>query len=200
MKLIAATASPFVRKVRVLILETGLEAEVEVDMITVSPTAPNTELNAANPLGKIPALIRDDGPALYDSRVICRYLDERAKANLYPETRLWETLTLEATADAMMEAAVLMTYEARLREPEQRSEVWVEAQWQKIARTLSALEARWMSHLHGHLTMAQIAVGCALAYVDFRHESRDWRRGHDTLADWEAEFAKRPAMQATQPQ
>jgi glutathione S-transferase len=200
MKLISAAASPFVRKVRVLILETGQEADVELDMITVSPVAPNTDLNAANPLGKIPALIRDDGPAIYDSRVICRYLDARAKANLYPETRLWETLTLEATADAMMEAAVLMTYEGRLRKPEQQSAVWVEAQWQKIARTLSALETRWMSHLHGHLTASQIGVGCALAYIDFRHETRNWRQGHDTLTAWEAEFAQRPSMQATQPE
>ena len=200
MKLIAAAASPFVRKVRVLILETGQEADIEVDMITVSPIAPHTDLNAANPLGKIPALIRDDGPAIYDSRVICRYLDARAKANLYPETRLWETLTLEATADAIMEAAVLMTYEARLRPPKEQSEVWVEAQWQKIARTLSATESRWMSHLHGHLTTAQIGIGCALAYIDFRHDARNWRQGHDTLATWQAAFAERASMQATQPE
>ena len=155
---------------------------------------------ARNPLGKIPTLERDDGPALYDSRVICRYLDDLAGGRLYPEKpRLWETLTLEATGDGIMEAAVLMVYEERTRPEEQRFAPWVEGQWAKIARALDALEARWLAHLAGPLDAGQIAVGCALGYVDFRHAARDWRAGRPGLAAWEARFAARPAMQATRP-
>jgi glutathione S-transferase len=150
---------------------------------------------ALNPLGKIPTLERAGGPALYDSRVICRYLDDLAGGRLYPEKpRLWETLTLEATAHGVAEAAVLMVYEERLRPEEARSEAWVEGQWAKVARALDALEARWMSHLAGPLDMGQIATGCALGYLDFRHGRRDWRAGRPALAAWEAKFAARPAM------
>jgi len=150
-------------------------------------------------LGKIPALIRDEGPTIYDSRVICRFLDDRAQSNLYPQGRLWETLTLEATADGIMEAAILMLYEHKLRPAEAVLDSWVDAQWDKIARAVHALNARWISHLRGPLDMGQIAVGCALAYLDFRHDARGWRKGNDALDDWFALFAQRDSMQATQP-
>lgn len=200
MKLYASPTSPFVRKVRVLIAETGLTGIEEIDAAG-HPVDPGTMPVDHNPLGKIPALIPDDGPALYDSRVICRYLNDRAGAALYPAApRLWQTLTLEATADGMMEAAVLMVYESRLRPEENRYTAWTEAQWAKIARAMDALETRWMDHLSGPLDMGQIAVGCALGYLDFRHSGRAWRAAHPDLAAWEAEFSARPAMAATVPQ
>ena len=199
MKLMMAGPSPFVRKVLVTLHETDQEKEVEYEIVTASPTGPDPALISANPVGKIPALIRSDAPTLYDSRVICRYLDHRAGAGLYPEKRLWDTLTLEATADGMMEAAVLMVYEARFRPEEKQFAGWVEGQWGKVERAVSALNTRWISHLHGPLDMGQIAVGCALAYLDFRHEARSWRTGNDALADWYAAFAQRPSMQATAP-
>ncbi|MEM7491283.1 MAG: glutathione S-transferase N-terminal domain-containing protein, partial [Pseudomonadota bacterium] len=114
MQLLSSGASPFVRKCRVVLLETGQD-DVEVRDVTASPMGGDADLNATNPSGKIPALIRDDGPAIYDSRVICRFLDQKAGANLYPESRLWEVLSLEANADAIMEAAIAITYEKRLR-------------------------------------------------------------------------------------
>jgi glutathione S-transferase len=154
---------------------------------------------ALNPLGKIPALARDDGPALYDSRVICRYLDDRAQAGLYPASRLWDVLTLEATADGIMDAAVLIIYESRVRPEDHRFAPWVDGQWTKIDRSLDALEQRWLSHLHGPLDMGQIAVGAALGYLDFRHDERGWRNGRPGLAAWEAVFAERPSMVATRP-
>ena len=175
MQLISSPISPFVRKVRVLLHETGLAGQVEELPVATTALATAPEAMAANPLGKIPALLRADGPAIYDSRVICRYLDAQAGAGLYPEARLWEVLTLEATADGMMESGVLMVYETRLRPEGARSPEWVEAQWAKIARALEALEARWMSHLAGPLDMGQIAVACALGYLDFRHDARGWR-------------------------
>lgn len=200
MRLFHSPTSPFVRKVTVLLHEAGLADRVELVPAGGNPLAPGSLPLAWNPLGKIPTLERDDGPALYDSRVICRYLDALAGAGLYPGApRLWEALTLEATADGMMEAAVLMAYEARLRPEELRHAPWVEAQWTKVARALDAIEARWMAHLAGPLDMGQIAVGCALGYLDFRQAARDWRVGRPALAAWEAGFAARPSMLATRP-
>ncbi len=199
MQLFHSPASPFVRKVSVLLRETDqLDAVEHVDVHT-TPMATDGELKTANPLGKIPALIRPDAPTLYDSRVICRFLDARAEAGLYPEDRLWDTLTLEATADGIMECAVSMVYEKRFRDEALVSQDWINSQWDKISRALDALNARWMSHLYGPLDMGQIAVGCALGYLDLRHPDRDWRAGRDGLAAWEKGFAERPSMQDTQP-
>ncbi|HKL05506.1 MAG TPA: glutathione S-transferase [Roseovarius sp.] len=199
MKLISSGTSPFVRKVHVLLHETGQMDSIEIAPIPTTPFDTAPEVASANPLGKIPALIRDEGPTIYDSRVICRFLDDRAQSNLYPQGRLWETLTLEATADGIMEAAILMLYEHKLRPAEAVLDSWVDAQWDKIARAVDALNARWISHLRGPLDMGQIAVGCALAYLDFRHDARGWRKGNDALDDWFALFAQRDSMQATQP-
>ena len=200
MKLLLAGPSPFVRKVLVVLHETGLVPDVELVTVAASPTDPDPELTSVNPLGKIPALVRADGPTLYDSRVICRYLDSKAQAGLFPENRIWDTQVLEATADGIMEAAVLMVYETRFRPEDKVHEPWVEGQWAKVARALDVLESRWMSHLHGKLDMGQIAVACALGYLDLRHAARDWRRGRDALAAWETKFTQRPSMTATKPQ
>jgi len=200
MLLYHSPASPFGRKVMVVLHETGLLPGVELEAAGGNPVAPGTMPVTRNPLGKIPVLERDDGPALYDSRVICRYLDDLAGGRLYPEKpRLWETLTLEATGDGIMEAAILMLYEERTRPEELRFAPWVEGQWAKIARALDAVEARWLAHLAGPLDAGQIAVGCALGYVDFRLPARDWRAGRPGLTAWAARFAERPAMQATRP-
>ena len=111
MKLIMSPPSPFARKVRVLLRETGLIDLVEEIEVSTSPLSSDAQILAANPTGKIPALIREDGPAIYDSRVITRYLDDKAGAELYPVTSLYEILTLEAMADALTDITVAMTYE-----------------------------------------------------------------------------------------
>lgn len=200
MKLYHAPASPFVRKVMVLLHEAGAADRVTLVPAAGSPLDPGTMPVDRNPLGKIPALERDDGPTLYDSRVITRYLDDLLQARLYPAApRLWDTLTIEATGDGIAEAAVLMRYEMYVRPEPTRSPAWVEAQWQKIDRALSALEDRWMSQLSGPLDMGQIAVGCALGYLDYRHADRLWRDSHPALAGWYEGFDARPAMRATAP-
>jgi len=199
MQLIASPLSPFVRKVRAVLHETGLADSVEVVNLATTPLDTDPRAASANPLGKIPALVRGDGATLYDSRVITRYLDDLAGAGLYPQARLWEVLTLEATAEGIMDAAVLMTYEGRFRPEGMQYAAWVEAQWAKVARALDALEARWMSHLFGPLDMGQIATGCALGYLDFRHEARGWRKGHPALAAWHESFAMRDSMAQTAP-
>jgi glutathione S-transferase len=199
-RLYHAPASPFVRKVMVLLHEAGAVDRVTLSPASGSPLDPGTLPVDRNPLGKIPALERPDGPTLYDSRVITRYLDDLLDARLYPAApHLWDTLTIEATGDGIAEAAVLMRYEAHVRPEATRSPAWIEAQWSKIARSLAALEDRWLSHLAGPLDMGQIAVGCALGYLDFRHADRDWRATHPALAAWHAAFADRPAMRATAP-
>lgn len=199
MQLIMSPASPYVRKCRILLREANLmDAVTEVPITTTAfETAP--EIIAANPLGKIPALVRSDGPTLYDSRVITRFLDDHAGAGLYPTNRLWEVLTLEATADGIMDCAVSMAYEVRLRPENQQSPDWIEAQWRKIARATSALNERWISHLSGPLNMGQIATASALGYLDFRHDARGWRNGNVALADWFADFSTRTSMTDTAP-
>ena len=173
MKLYSAPASPYARKCRVCIIETNQQDAVEIAPAMGSPIDSSNMPTSHNPLGKLPALERDGGPAIYDSRVITRYLDQLAGAGLYPEARLWETLTLEATADGILDAALLMVYEGRLRAEDMQSDDWVDGQWRKVSRALAAIEARWMSHLAGPLDMAQIAVACALGYLDFP----PWRAG-----------------------
>ena len=200
MKLIAALPSPFVRKVRVLLHETGQTDAVELVEISTTPMNTDAQAAAANPVGKIPALVREDGPAIYDSRVICRYLDDRFGAGFYPQARVWETLTLEATADAMMEAAILMVYEHRVRPPEKVFDGWIDAQWAKVARCVEAVNDRWMSHLNGPLDMSHVAIACALGYLDFRHPDRNWREGAGALDDWYAVFSARESMKATAPE
>lgn len=199
MELYHAPASPFVRKVMVTLHETDQLDAVKVVPTIVTPVTPDATAASHNPLGKIPALTRPDGPAIYDSRVICRYLSERVDAGLYPQARIWETLTLEATADGIMDAAVLMVYEGRVRPEDKQFDGWVDAQWTKVSRSLDAVNNRWMSHLSGKMDMGHIAMGCALAYLDFRHGPRDWRAGRDALAAWFQTFATRPSMQQTQP-
>ena len=197
MKLHYAPTSPFVRKVMVLLHETDTLDSVALHSVATTPLTPSTDVQASNPLAKIPALERDEGPALYDSRVICEYLNACAGAALYAGG--WDTKVLEATADGIMEAAVLMTYEMRLRPEAQQSPEWIEAQLGKVLGACSALNARWMSHLNGPLDMGQIATACALAYVDFRHPDAGWRGGNAALADWFKTFESRPSMQATRP-
>ncbi len=200
MKLYHAPASPFVRKVMVLLHEAGATDRVTLIPAAGSPLDPGTLPVDRNPLGKIPALERPEGPTLYDSRVITRYLDDLLDAGLYPAApHLWDTLVIEATGDGIAEAAVLMRYETVVRPEATRSPAWVGAQWAKIARALTALEDRWASHLSGPLDMGQIAVGAALGYLDFRHAERDWRATHPVLAAWFSAFSTRPAMRATAP-
>lgn len=200
MRLYHSATSPFVRKVMVTLHETGQLDRVELVPAAGTPVAPGTMPVAQNPLGKVPTLEREDGPALYDSRVINRYLDTLAEGGLYPDApRLWETLTLEATGQGISESAVLIVYEDRTRDASERSTAWVDGQWAKVARSLDTLEDRWLAHLAGRIDAGQIAVGCALGYLDFRLDARQWRSGRPGLAAWFERFGERPSMVATRP-
>ncbi len=199
MKLLYGLASPYARKVRVLLHELGRTEDVELVEVATSPTNPAAAVTATHALGKIPALIRPDACTLYDSRVITRYLDDWAGGNFYPESHIWETLTLEATGDGILDAAVLMVYEGRYRPEDKQDHGWVNAQWAKIENALDALGSRWMSHLSGPVDAGVVAIGCALGYLDLRHADREWRKGRDVLDDWFAVFGERDSMKATRP-
>ncbi len=200
MKLYYSPASPFARKVTVVIEECGLTDRVEMVTTATTPVKTDPALKSVNPLGKLPALVREDGPTVYDSRVITRYLNAQAEGPLYPEARIWDVLTLEATGDGIMEAGVLMVYEKRVRPEDKVFDGWIEAQWGKAMGAVQAVNDRWMAHLNGPVDAGQIAVGCALGYLDFRHGDRDWRASCPELATWYAAFSERPAMAATAPQ
>ena len=199
MKLIFSPASPFVRKVRVVIDESGLTDQVIPMPVQTTPLATDPAARSANPLGKIPVLVLDDGKSLFDSRVICRYLNDISSAGLYPSERIWDVLTLEALADGIMDAAVLMVYEARLRDEENRSATWVNAQWEKITHALDALERQEFAAMQGDLNIAQLATACALDYLDFRHGARDWRKGRAALDKWHSQMARRTSLKTTLP-
>lgn len=198
MKLFYSATSPFVRKVMLVLHETGQLDDVELLPIATTVISPNTALSASNPLKKVPALERDSGPALYDSRVICAYLDERAGSDLYRGG--WDVKVLEATAEGIMDAAVSMAYERRLRPEDKQWDDWVEGMQSKILSACSAIEGRWMPLLTGPLNMGQIGLGAALSYIDFRHPDAGWRKGNDALETWFQAFDSRPSMQATRPE
>lgn len=196
MKLFYSQTSPFVRKVMLVLHETGQVDDVEIVKVASTALAPDAGLAAANPLKKIPALARASGPTLYDSRVICEFLDQRADAGL---CRDFEFKILEATGDGIMDAGVAMAYERRLRPEDKQWQDWIDGQQAKILSACAALEARWMAHLSGPLNIGQLSVAAALAYVDFRHPDAGWRTGNDQLAAWFADFESRPSFLATKP-
>ncbi|TMV10840.1 glutathione S-transferase [Arenibacterium halophilum] len=200
MKLFYSATSPYVRKVMMVLHETGQLDDVALEPVATTPIAPAEPLALRNPLAKVPALERDDGATLFDSRVICAYLDRRGNGGLYGHgDREWELRTLESLADGILDAALAMTYEGRLRPEQHRWDDWVEGQWGKIARAVATLDNRWMGHLAGPVNIGQIAVGAALGYVDFRHGARNWRDGNESLAEWYAGFESHASMAATRP-
>ncbi|MEL6608827.1 MAG: glutathione S-transferase [Pseudomonadota bacterium] len=199
MELLYSPASPFVRMALITAHETGLIDAMTLTAVSTTMLDTDPRVAAANPTGRIPTLLREDGPALCDSRVICRYLNFVAGADLYPAAREWEVLTLEALAQGMTDSAVAMVYERRLRPEAAQYAPVIEGHWDKVARTLDAIEGRWMSHLHGPLDCGQIAVAACLGYLDFRHGDRDWRTTRPSLAAWYGKMAERPSLKATQP-
>jgi glutathione S-transferase len=201
MRLYHSPTSPYVRKVMIVLHETGLADRVTLVNGGGSPIAPNAATAAANPLGKVPCLERDDGPAVFDSRVICRHLDTLHDGpRLYPAGHaLTSTLTLEALADGVLDAAILMLYENRLRPEDKRFDPWLEGQKAKILRALDAVEALWIAHLEGPMDAAAIAVAATLGYLDFRFGALNWRDGRPKLAAWFEGWTVRPSFIATTP-
>ena len=199
MKLYHSPLSPYVRKVMVVARETGLLDEIEIVEGSGTPLQPNDKTLSVNPLGKIPALITEDGLTLFDSRVICRYLDSRAGAGLYPSGAAeFAVLGREALAEGIIDAALLTAYEWRLRPETLRFQPWVDGQKDKVRRGIEAFE-RQIDAMAGSLTIDKVALGCALGYLDFRLAELSWRDRHPGLAAWYEEFSGSPSMQETAP-
>ena len=195
MKLRYSTTSPFVRKVHVVAIETGQADKIE--LVKTNTADPASGLNKDNPLNKVPALVLDDGSALYDSRVICEYLDTQAKGAFFPPSgpARWTALRRQSLADGMMDAAVLRMIESR-RPESQRSADWDARQKLKVTQGLAALEA---DHLGPQLDIGTLSVAIVLDYLDFRFKAEDWRPSHPKLAAWHKPFATRASLQKTLP-
>lgn len=182
----SSPASPFGRKVKIAAKLLGLFDRLTVE--TTDTVNPTDSIRTQNPLGKIPALILEDGTVLYDSRVITEFLDQQGGGGiLFPRnSQRWGVLTLAALADGVMDAALLLRYES-LRPEGQRSPSWADNQQGKIDRALAVLEATPPT-LAGIPNIGQIGVACALGYLDFRFEGK-WRPGHPKLVTWLDAFA-----------
>lgn len=195
-------ASPFARKVAVLLHETGQFNRVHLHPTVLTPVNPSAELNDDNPAGKLPALRLADGNVIHDSRVILDYLDHQHVGNpLIPRegSARWRRLTLASLADALLDAAVLIRYETFLRPAEKHWDLWLNSQQEKIERTLSYLEQDAITELSSSFDVASISVAAALGYLDFRQPDLRWRSAYPRLASWYLEVSQRPSMLATQP-
>ncbi|CAD5106577.1 glutathione S-transferase [Zestomonas carbonaria] len=202
MTLLHSPSSPFVRKIMVLLHETGQLGRVALETVQLAPTSPSEAVNASNPAGKIPALRLADGQVLFDSRVIFDYLDQQHVGEpLIPRegSARWRRLTLAALADAILDAAVLIRYETFLRPAGKQWAEWLDGQQEKIERGLAALERDAVTELTCHFDVASIGAACALGYLDFRQPELGWRQRHPRLAAWYAEVSQRPSLKATEP-
>lgn len=197
MKLRYSPTSPYVRKVMITVIETGQESVIET--VPTNPWDPETDLPNDNPLGKVPALVVDEGLTLFDSPVICEYLCSRVGAGLVPSGGInrWRVLRLEALGDGILDAAVLRFLEGKRPEEIQKPD-WIERQKRTIGRAVDSLEAA-VGEWGEELTLGQITAGAALGYLDFRFPGDEWRQGRPALTDWYEAFAQRPSMQQTVP-
>ena len=195
----SAAPSPFVRKIHIAAGVLGLDGDIKIEPAdTVDPA---DSVRQQNPLGKIPALVLEDGTVLFDSRVILDYLDHRAGGGrIVPSAAgaRFAALRLQALADGLMDASVLLVYEGRFRPAERHEPKWLDHQSGKVNRALAALEAAPPA-LSAPPDVGQIALACALGYRDFRFEGK-WRHDHPRLVAWLDRFAARvPAFAATAP-
>jgi len=194
----STSASPFGRKVRIAIKLLGLEDKIEVRETDLND--PADTIRRQNPLGKIPALVLDDGTVLFDSRVILEYLDHLAGGGkIVPRDAKarFEALRMQALCDGVMDASLLIVYEGRYRPEDKRVQAWVDRQAEKVKRGLDALEAA-PPKLTPMPDVGQITLACALGYRDLRFAGDDWRKPYPRLRDWHDKFAAQvPAFAAT---
>jgi glutathione S-transferase len=200
MKLFYAATSPYARKCLVSAHELGLRDRLELLPAAPHPVNRDRALVAHNPLGKVPTLITEDGTVLYDSRVICEYLNTLGDGDLIPlqGPERWAVLVDQALADGILDAAVLTRYEATARPENLRWNDWVVGQLDKVTCGLAELERR-AGALVDRVDAGTIAVGCALGYLDLRFASLAWREKCPDTGVWFEQFGKRDSMVATRP-
>lgn len=203
MKLIGSLTSPYVRKVRIVLAEKKLDYHLEVEDVWG-----NDRILASNPLGKVPCLVMEGGEAVFDSRVIVEYVDTLSPVGrLIPERgrERAEVRTWEALADGVLDAAISARLEQTWsgRSEVERSSAWIDRQMGKVHTSVAAMskglaDKPWCCN-GNHLTLADIAVGCALAYIDFRFPQIDWRSPHANLVRLSEKLFTRPSFIDTQP-
>lgn len=201
MKLIGSLASPYVRKVRVVMLE----KKIDYDFVLENVWGAETTIQESNPLGKVPCLVMEDGGAMFDSRVIVEYLDTLTPVGkLIPphgreraEVKCWEAL-----ADGVMDAAVLLRLERTLRPAEQQSQVWMDRQSRKVHDGLQAMSVGLKDKAFcagNQYTLADVAVGCALEWMTFRFPEITWRTDYPNLEKLLEKLSERPSFKETVP-
>ena len=203
MKLIGSTTSPYVRKVRIVMAEKKLDYQFVLDNVWSA----DTKIAASNPLGKVPCLIMEGAEAVFDSRVIVEYLDTLSPVGkLIPSTgrERAEVKTWEALADGLLDAAILVRLENTFegRAPEQRSPAWIDRQLTKVNAALAAMsqglaEKPWCSG--NHFSLADISLGCALGWLEFRFPEINWREAHPNLARHMDKLSQRQSFADTVP-
>lgn len=200
MKLVSSLTSPFGRKARIVLLEKKITFQLQIE----NPWLPDTPVPSFNPLGKVPVLVLEDGISVFDSRVIVEYLDHLTPvAHLIPSDPKSRMIVrgVEALADGVTDAAVLVFLEKK-RPPEQQSADWLTLQNRTLLSGLEALsealgEKPWF--LGNSMTLADVACGCMLGYLDFRFSEIDWRSAHPNLAKLADKLATRPSFVETVP-
>jgi glutathione S-transferase len=198
MKIFYSATSPFVRKCLVAAHELGLHERLELVPGAAHPVDRDAAIVVHNPLGKVPTLIADDGTVLYDSRVICEYLDALGDGEIIPKqgSARWRALLEQSLADGINDAAVLARYETAVRPENLRWPDWTAGQLDKVRCGLSELERR-ASSFADRIDVGTIAIGCALGYLDYRYGPLRWRETCPSTAAWFERFAMRPSMLAT---
>jgi len=201
MKIIGSLTSPYARKVRVVLVEKKIEA----DFVPENVWVPETNIGQHNPLGKIPCLVMDDGSAIFDSRVIVEYVDTLSPVGkLIPaDSRERAAVkTWEALADGLLDAGILARLEATWRPAEQQSSAWVERQMSKIDAALKGMSIGLGESNYCHnnqFSLADVAVGCALGYLDFRFPSLNWRAPYPNLDQLHQRLMQRQSFIDTAP-
>ncbi len=200
MKLYHNPASPFVRKVRVVASECDITDQLQIAEIALTPVSTPDSLAAENPLAKIPSLVLDDGVTLFDSRVICEYLDSEFNGGLIPAagSQRWAALRLQAIADGFCDAAVLIRYEGFVRPEGKQWDQWVDGQLNKCRRAIGVLEKE-CAGFADDVNIGTLSVAIALGYFDFRNADEKWREQAPVLAAWYEKFSQRASLKETQP-
>ena len=202
MKLLYAPTSPYVRKVMVCAHLTGQVDRIERLPSAAHPIKRDARIAGHNPLAKVPTLILESGQSLFDSRTICEYLaTSGTPTNLFPPAgdKRWRALSLQSLGDGLLDAALLARYETVARPAEFQWPEWRSAQLVKVTASLDVIESQAASFGTEAPTIGEVAIGCALGYLDFRFPEIKWRDGRPTAARWNEAFQALPAMLATIP-
>lgn len=201
MKLYYSPTSPYVRKVTVLAQETGLDAKIERLAASTTPVNQNPDVAKANPVAKVPTLVTDDGLHLFDSRVICEYLDTlHDKAKFFPAAgkARWVALREQALGDGLLDAALLVRYEGFLRPEDKRWSDWADGQMKKVRGALAEIE-KLAPTFGDRVDIGTVTIACALGYMDFRYSDMGWRKDYPQAAAFADRMFARPSFKSSVP-